>query len=237
MPLRGIDIICDRFLDGLPNVRYVRLRVTDVSLTIQDVYNSLCDASWVNRLTVYSSVKDAYRLRVTQTSERIKDDFQNGNGVIDADTGEYVVSESARRYLVDQLHYMDIPLAELMKQRIIGNQGFDFFSMNMNEVLLFGEAKYRGNGDESGSSEALGQIHEFVFGDAPRDVSDIAELQAFLTEAADRNFRENQKGYVAAFTTWQESDEHVIRRITQHPDFASLTQFPELICVAIQVAS
>ena len=237
MPLSGIDIICDRFLAGLPNVRYVRLRVTDVSLTIQDVYNSLCDASWVNRLSARESVKDAYRLRVEQTTASIRNAFLNGNGTLDADTGEYVVSESARRYLVNQLHYLDIPLAELMKQRSTGNPGFDFFSMNLNDVLLFGEAKYRGNGDESGSREAIGQINEFVFGPDPRDVSDIAELQAFLTDAADSNFKANQKGYVAAFTTWQESDEHVIDRITRHPNFSSLTQFPELICVAIQVVS
>lgn len=38
---------------------------------------------------------------------------------------------------------MDIPLAELIKQKVKGNPGFDFFAVNRDTVvMIFGEAKY-----------------------------------------------------------------------------------------------
>lgn len=233
MPLRGINIVCDRLLEGKPNVRYVRLHVTDVSLTIHEIYNSLVEASWVSKLNVYDSVKKGYQLRVKQTTDQIKDLFGDNVDNIDEHTGEYVVSESARKYLIDRLNYMDIPLAELIKQQRKGNPGFDFFSINLENMILFGEAKYRKN--DSGCHEAMEQISRFI--KTKTDESDLVDLAVFMTPESDRNFAENKKGYVAAFTTLNEPDEQVIRRIRHQASYAELVQYPELICIAIQVVS
>lgn len=231
MPLQGIEILRDEKSQVHANVRYVRLHVTDVSLTLREIFMSLLDASWVSKLQVKESIRDAYRLRVQQTTDALRDIFQRGNAPIDSQTGEYVVSESARRYLVDRLGYLDIPLGELLKEKIKGNAGFDFFSANQNDVLLFGEAKYRT--DESGCSEAFNQIHDFI--ETGKDVSDIADIQNFMTDAADANFRQGLKGYIAAFTTAIEDDVRIVRRITHHPRYSELAGYSELICIAIQL--
>lgn len=55
---------------------------------------------------------------------------------ITKDTGEYVVSELARQTLVNHMKYLDVPLAELFKEQVSGNPGFDFYSAN-NEKTLF----------------------------------------------------------------------------------------------------
>lgn len=50
MPLHGIEIITDQILEQQPNVRYVRLQVTVVSITIQEIYQSISNASWIGQL-------------------------------------------------------------------------------------------------------------------------------------------------------------------------------------------
>jgi hypothetical protein len=69
----------------------------------------------------------------------IKDSDDN----ITRDSGEYVVSELARKSVIEVYDYLDIPLAELIKKQKVGNPGFDFYSENKNQIILFGEAKYK----------------------------------------------------------------------------------------------
>lgn len=127
MPLQGIEIVADRLLDQQPNVRYVRLQVVDVSLTLREIYLSLSNMAWISRLNIHEVLQHAYEVRATRTAVAVRNQFAGNIRQIDSDTGEYIVSESARRYAVDELGYSDIPLGEILKQNKKCNPGFDFF--------------------------------------------------------------------------------------------------------------
>ena len=71
--------------------------------------------------------------------------------------------------------YLDIHLAELIKSQAVGNDGFDFFSKNMNKVILFGEAKF--NSRQNAYGAALEQIERFER--IKQDVSEIKEIVEF----------------------------------------------------------
>lgn len=211
MPLQGIEIVADRLLDQQPNVRYVRLQVVDVSITIQEIYQSISNVSWISRLSIHNALKRSFAVRAKRTADAVKTQFSEDITQVEAKTGEYVVSESARRYLVDALHYSDIPLGEVIKQKRIGNPGYDFFSENMQNILLFGEAKYRG--DETGYREAINQAKKFR--DEKSDEADLLDIANFVSEESLDRYEVGQKGFVAAFTTWDETDEQVAKRIVK----------------------
>ena len=72
--------------------------------------------------------------------------------------------------LINQLNYLDIPLAELLGKKKSGNPGFDFHSANLaTDTVIFGEAKYVAA--TSAYSTALPQIEGFI-----RDKKDIEDL-------------------------------------------------------------
>ena len=227
--MEGIDIITNQMLQ--PNVRYVRLQVTDVSITLNEIYQSIEKTAWVETLSVNGCLKAAFKHRAEETAKKLKERFTEDISTINEKTGEYIVSESARLFMVENLNYANIPLAELLKEQVTGNPGFDFYSENLSQMILFGEAKYRGN--NTGCYDSLNQIHEFI--GIKKDLDDTPDIQNFVSKEAYNNFMREQKGYVAAFTTWGEPDAAVIGRITGHSKFVELAQYPELICVAIQM--
>lgn len=230
MPFQGINIITNTFIPQ-SNVRYVRLKVNDVSLTLSEIYQSLVDASWINKLQVAEALRGSLRARIKDTIVRLSAIFTVNPNSIDKSTGEYIVSESARRYLVDVLHYTNIPLGELFKQKISGNPGFDFFSENLQNVILFGEAKYRSN--NTGCNDSLRQINEFV--QTQNDSKDVWDIQNMVSPNGLVNFEAGLKGFVASFTTWNETDQDVIDRIIRHNAYVTLSSHQEFICIAIQL--
>lgn len=182
-------------------------------------------------INIHKALKKSFAVRAKRTADAVKTQFSEDITQVEAKTGEYVVSESARRYLVDALHYSDIPLGEVIKQKRKGNPGYDFFSENLQNILLFGEAKFRG--DESGCREAINQVKNFS--EDGNDVADLLDIDRFVTTEALDNFMDDRKGFVAAFTTWEETDEQIIGRITQLEAFGVLAIYPELLCIAIQI--
>lgn len=230
MPFQGINIITDIIIPQ-SNVRYVRLKVNDVSLTLTEIYQSLIDVSWINNLQIADALKDSLRARVNDTIVYLSAIFTANPNSIDKSTGEYIVSESARSYLVSILHYANIPLGELFKQQKSGNPGFDFFSENLQNVILFGEAKYRGN--NSGCNTALNQINHFI--QTQNDTKDVFDIQNMVSPNGFANYEAGHKGFVASFTTWNETDQEVINRITRHNAYATLSSNNEFICIAIQL--
>ncbi len=230
MPFQGINIIIDTIIPQ-SNVRYVRLKVNDVSLTLTEIYLSLIDASWINNLQIAGALRDSLRARVNDTIVHLSAIFNATPNLIDKSTGEYIVSESARRYLVDVLSYANIPLGELFKQQKSGNPGFDLFSENLQNVILFGEAKYRS--DNSGCYASLKQINDFI--QTQNDSKDVWDIRDMVSPNSLVNFEAGLKGFVASFTTWNETDQDVMERITRHNAYATLSSHQEFICIAIQL--
>jgi hypothetical protein len=227
--MSGYSIVDHKKIDG--HITFIRINPDDVGLTLKEVFASLADLSWINSFD-QGYIRDSLMVRAKPTIDNLKKKiFDKSKDSITTDSGECVVSELARKSVINELAYLDIPIAELFKQKKDGNPGFDFFSQNTSEIILFGEAKFLSNDNAYGS--AFEQIVRFH--NEKRDMSDLLDLRGFCTDNAMNNVSQGQKGYIAAFSSTQMDTAKLIKNIQSNADYLKISKFTELICVAVNV--
>jgi hypothetical protein len=214
-----------------PHVTFIRIQPNNVAQVLSDVVESLSNLSWINDFDD-KYIQDAFRVRAEKTIEYISTKvIQEDDDEITSNSGEYVISELARRAIVDKLKYLDIPLAEIIREKTSRNHGFDFYSKNLDLVILFGEAKY--NGSQNAYGVSFGQIVQFI--KENKDVSDILEIDRFCCEESKVNFTSGKKGFIAAFASKKTPTAQLLLNIKANNDYKELVQYAEIICVAVNV--
>ena len=227
----GYDIIVNDLIDKNPKHKFIRIHPTDVKATLRAVFTSLSSMSWIDAFDA-DYMRNSFRQRAERTITHIATKIITGdNDNITENSGEYVVSELARKTIVDTFDYLDIPLAELFKKQKSGNPGYDFYTETPIHIILFGEAKYKS--DRNAYAQALQQLNDFEQDQA--DIEDLIELKEFCSDEGLNNANNGRKGYIAAFSTKLTRTETLIHHIKQNDDFKALSRFDELICVAIDL--
>lgn len=212
-------------------VTFIRITPTDISMTLREVFQSLSELSWISAFDD-EYIRESFNQRANDTITYIAENIiTNEESEITSNSGEYVISELARKTIVEQKGYLDIPLAELFKIKDVGNHGFDFYSKNNDLIILFGEAKYVAN--QSAYGRAFKAITKFI--ENKQDVSDIADIDRFCCQQSKQKFQSGQKGYIAAFASKQISTDRLIQNIRRNTDYNSLIAYNELICVAVDI--
>jgi len=227
--MAAYDIVDIIKIEG--HITFIRINPTNVELTLKEVFNSLSNLSWINNFDK-DYVKESFQVRADATVKYISDNIILAEAdKITSDSGEYVISELARTSLINELNYSNIPLAELIKKQKSGNPGFDFYSENTTNVILFGEAKYLAAQNAYGS--ALSQIVRFE--SEKSDIGDLQDIDKFCSEISLENVTKNQKGFVAAFASKNISTEQLIKNIQANEDYKALTVHNEIICIAVNL--
>ena len=214
-----------------PHILFIRIEPTDIKITLLDIFKSLSDLAWISSFDK-PYMQNAFQVRAEETIEYIGDNIINKSyDKITSDTGEIVVSELSRLTVINEMDYLDIPLAELLKSQAVGNDGFDFFSKSLNKIILFGEAKY------SSSRNAYGAAFEQIsrFEKIKQDVSDIKEIVDFYCEDSLNNHTNGKKGFIASFASKTTSTNTIINGIKRNSDYNNLKNFEEIICIAVNV--
>lgn len=215
------------------NIHFFRIRINqdNVSITLGEILNCLNELSWISKFDK-EYLRDSFNKRATDTINYIATNIINGTEAeVTTNSGEYVVSVLSKKAIVDKLNYLDVPLAELIKEKVVGNPGFDFYSENKNNILLFGEAKYVAK--TNAYNNALKQIEEFSI--SGKDINDIASIDRFFSEKALKNANDGNKGYIAAFSSSEIETEVLIRNIQNNEHYKNLASHKELICVAVTI--
>lgn len=213
------------------NVSFIRIEPTDIKLTLSQIFISLSNLSWINEFDK-EYIRNYFSVRAQETVDYIsKNIIGASDDEITKDTGEIVVSELSRHTVANEMSYFDIPLAELIKSQAFGNDGFDFFSINCDKIILFGEAKY--NSRQNAYGVAFEQIARFE--KQRQDVSDIKEIAEFCCEVSLNNHVNEKKGFIAAFASKRTSSDRIISGIKNNSDYKKLVGFEELICVAVNI--
>lgn len=213
------------------HIRFIRINPTNIELTLKEVFDSLSDLSWINDFDK-DYVQQSFRIRADATVKYISDNIiRSSDDTITSDSGEYVISELARKTIITELNYSDIPLGELIKEQKSGNPGFDFYSENNIKILLFGEAKYIADRNAYGS--ALKQIVRFE--NEKRDIADLQDIDKFCSEDSLSNVVNGNKGFIAAFASTSITTENLVENIKANAEFNILRNFNELICVAVNI--
>ena len=225
----GYKIIENREVE--PHIRFFRIRPTDIKLTLRSVFESLSNNSWIMKFD-NSFLKQTFSVRFQSTIDYISSNIiHEGDDSLTSDSAEYVISEIARSTIVEQLDYLDIPLGELIKEQKSGNPGFDFYSMNKSDIILFGEAKYVAKQNAYG--RALEQIYRFHT--EQRDVADLLDIQNLCPEASCNEVCKGNKGFIAAFSSKTTPTEKLISNIKNNVNYQKLFSHKELILVAVDI--
>ena len=218
---------------SVPHATLIRVEPVNLGVTLRDIYTNLADLSWVNRLpNASSAIMASFVARANNSLPKLHNALiSGGSSSITKDAGQYVVSELARSSVVNEMDYLDIPLAELLRIQKTGNPGFDFYSENKQEIVLFGEAKYVGKVNAYG--KALTQIDEFF--NEGKDLLDIADLEKFCSESSLINAANGEKGLIAAFSATSIPNSDLVANIENNAYFKKLLKYKEVICVAVNI--
>jgi hypothetical protein len=213
------------------HITFVRINPTNIELTLKEVFDSLANLSWLNNFDK-DWLKEGYQVRADATVKYIADNIiKAGDDKVTSNSGEYVISELARLTLINELSYSNIPLAELIKKQKSGNPGFDFYSENPGNVLLFGEAKYQSNQNAYG--RAFEQMVRFINESA--DIGDLPDIDAFCSDNSKSNVLNGIKGFVASFASKETPTQTLVKNIQENEDYKTLAKFTELVCVAVNI--
>lgn len=214
-----------------PNVIFIRIEPSDLKITINDIICSLNNLSWIETFDK-EYIKKSFKIRASKTAEHLSNKLNNfAQDKVTTDIGETVVSELSRLAIVNELEYRDIPLAELFKQKISGNHGFDFFSETLSQFIVFGEAKYVSN--SNGYGRALEQIERFIMEE--RDTSDLNDIDRFVSDSSLNNHTKNEKAFACAFSATSIETETLIEHILKNKNFNKIKHHREIILIAVNI--
>lgn len=232
VPQTSYKIICIKKMSE-SHATFIRIEPANLEVTLGEIYTGLANLNWVNALpNVPNIIRKSYESRAKNTLPKLYKLLVSGaSSAIVSDAKQYVVSELARGTVVNDMGYLDIPLAELLRIQKSGNPGFDFYSENKNKNILFGEAKYIAR--QSAYNSALGQIEDFI--KDGKEVMDVADLLLFCSTDALDNMGNGEIGLIAAFSATSISDEDLETNIENNAHFKNLLKYNELICVAVNI--
>lgn len=212
-------------------ITFIRINPEDKKATIEKILNQISNLSWINKL-IPEELVSSMNARVNPTVELLdKQLTENDDGAITSKTGEYFVSEVARETIINELKYTDIPLAELWKEKVSGNPGFDYHSENKDNIIIFGEAKYVANQNAYG--RALKQVVDFI--KQKKDLKELSELRAFVSLEAIQNANIERKGYAIGFSSYSTTTNVLIDNIKKSEYFKELIKYEEIVIVAVDI--
>lgn len=213
------------------DIIFIRIDPEDLSLTIRDIIKSFSDLSWISgfdkpyiRNSFFKHANDS----AIYLAEKLEKDIDDG---ITKDTGEYVVSELARQALVNQMKYSDIPLAEIFKEQVTGNPGFDFYSVNKNKNIIFGEAKY--NTRQNAYGIGMEQVDRFIREE--QDISDLTDIDKFFEYESLEMANNGEKAYAVAFAAKKTNTDKIINGIMNNDHYLNLAKNKEVLYLAVNV--
>lgn len=188
------------------------------------------DDSWINRLGAVEKV--SYEARAERTITKIVDEILlKVDSKVNEEFGEFMISSSAQTVLEETYSHKKVPLAELLKEKITGNPGFDFHSESETELIAFGEAKY--SGIRNTASIAMNQISRFIL--LKKDLAELVDLKNFTTEKAINNALAGEKAYVAAFSINARKPKLIFENAIKSDAIKPLLKYPELYLIGIEL--
>jgi hypothetical protein len=203
--------------------------IKDFKPIVSEIETHISDTSWINKLDEIS--KKTFRANAEKTIEKIVNEvITKVSSNVNTDIGEYIVSYSAQHALEVQFSHRKIPLAELLKEKISGNPGFDFHTISTANYLIFGEAKF--SMDSTPRAEALNQIEVFLNN---RDNGELLWLQPFLDEITKANVINDEKGYAAAFSFNADNILTIFNNALTSAPINAITKHKELYLIAIEL--
>jgi hypothetical protein len=178
------------------NVHVCYLHVSDLNKIALKLTESVQDTSWI--MTLDNRAQRAYKDTAQATVSKLVDIFQKAQDQdqIGKEFGELVVSMGAMRALQVVFGHSLIPVSEIWKPQLSGNEGFDFHTSCQTPLINFGEAKFKSL--SSSFRSAIEQSDRFIL--KKKHLRDSIHLEKLFSEEANINLENDDFGVVAAFS-------------------------------------
>jgi len=210
-------------------VHKLHIVIKDIPSYVADLIKTIKDTGWITKLGAVEQV--TFDARSKRTIEKIVNDILlKVENVVTAEFGEFMVSSSAQRALNEGLGHVQVPLAELWKEKVIGNPGFDFHTESTGNLIAFGEAKYSGSINPHGI--AIDQILDFI--SLEKDKAELTDVQNFVSKVAVGKFLEGHRAFVAAFSINGDAQK-VLDRVLRSKKIEGLLNYPEVYLIGVEV--
>jgi hypothetical protein len=212
------------------DVYIVTVTINDIKKRATEMLAKITDQNWMSSLGVCDRV--SYSARAKKTIKKLTSDIiKQVDSKINEEFGEYLVSTSAQEAVCTDLRHDSIPLAELWKEKMSGNPGFDFHTVSPKSIICFGEAKY--SSVRTPHMIAVNQIISFI--DEEKDKMELTDLQKFISAGAMKNALDNKKGYIAAFSLNGKRYNQIFGTVLKSMEVERLLAFNELLLVGIEI--
>lgn len=211
-------------------VYFIHVKLKDIKSRAGAIISSISNTSWIDALD--STNKITYAARAQRTINKLVEDiFNKVEDIVTKEFGEYLVSETARTTLENEYAHIIVPLAELWKEKLSENPGFDFHTVTHTDFIAFGESKYSGSDTPYGN--AIKQMGEMI--DIGKDSMDLAHLQWLIEEEPVNNFKANKKAFIAAFSLNSSDYDKTFKNVITSKYIDKLLEQEELYLIGIEV--
>ncbi len=229
--LRKLDkTVCDSIKTNCI-VYNIHVQITNINKVAEEITKIIKDTCWINNLLDEDDAESYLKrasLTIKYLIEEILEKVENN---ISSDFGEYLVSSISQMTLKDNLNHEKIALAELWKEQISGNPGFDFHSFSPNDLLVYGEAKY--NAKNNPYTVAIEQINHFI--EIEKDIQEYTDLKRIFPKVSSRHKNNDHKAFVAAFSLNAKNEDKIFSKIVNHKGLYKLMEYPELYIIGVEV--
>ncbi len=212
------------------DVYTMHIKIKDISTRAKEMIDTLADTSWINKLEFIP--RTSYQARAERTIDKlINDILMKVTNTVSSEFGEFLVSVTAQDTLEIKYNHTKVPLAELLKEKVTGNPGFDFHTESHTNLIAFGEAKYSGVTNKYNT--AIKQIKEFI--ELKKDDAEVVDLQHFVSKDTIRNFELSKKAFIAAFSINDENPSDVIEKALNSKYIDHLLIHDEVYIIGIEI--
>lgn len=214
------------------SVYCIHVQITNTKEAANKILEILEDKCWIKNLLDEDDL-DSYQQRVEHTVKHIVEDILNKveDNEVSSDLGEYLVSCISQVTLKDSLNHDRILLAELWKEQVSGNPGFDFHTYTPNDLLVYGEAKY--NATNNPYTNALEQIVHFI--KIGKDIQEYTDLKRIFSKINSRHKQNKNKAFVASFSLNAKNIDAVFSNVLKKDEIKKLTEYPELYILGVEI--
>ena len=229
-----IDQIDNKGLKNFPinsscEINCLHIKIADFKPIVEEFETYISDTTWINDLDEIS--KKTYKINAQKTIDKIVNDIiAKVVSNVNEDIGEFIVSYSAQLALEIEYSHQRIPLAELLKEKVLGNPGFDFHTISTKNYLVFGEAKF--SLETTPRARALEQIEKFI---DDRDNAELKWLEPFLDPKTKANIIKDEKGYAAAFSFNGDNIITILNNALLSNSIKEIIKHKELYLIAVEL--
>lgn len=214
-----------------PKINCIHVQVNNFLDIIDEFETYISNTTWIDDLDEIAQL--TFKANVKKTIEKVVNNIiakVKTSSKLSEDIGEYLVSYSAQKSLEINYKHTLIPLAELIKEKVSGNPGFDYHSISQNNIIVFGEAKF--SVENTPRTRALSQIIDFI---DDRDNAELLWLKPFLNKHVLKNIVDSKKGYAAAFSYNNIDINKTFENAINAEELKTLVNHEEIYLIAVEI--